>query len=81
MLLRSHKDVLTQFVRSRLKIDVVIWNLPMVVEGLVRKALQEMVDGWNSSFVVAEEMIVDFCFYISPFQSTTSTARPFRACP
>jgi hypothetical protein len=30
---------------------------------------------WNSIFVVAEEMNIDFCFYISPFPSTMLTAR------
>ena len=34
-----------------------------------------MVDCWNRFFDVAEEMNIDFCLYISPFQSATSTAR------
>jgi hypothetical protein len=37
-------------------------------EGLVREALQWDVHCWNSIFDGAEEMDIDFCFYISPFQ-------------
>ena len=41
-------------------------------EGLVRDALQEMMDCWNRFFDVAEEMIIDFYLYISPFLSVTA---------
>ena len=44
----------------------------------IRDALQWMMDDWNRGFDVAEEMDIDFCFYISPFPMVT--ARPFRAC-
>jgi hypothetical protein len=37
------------------------------MEDLVRKALQKIVDGWNSIFVEAEEIVIDFYFYVSPF--------------
>ena len=30
---------------------------------------------WSRVFDVVEEMHIDFCFYISPFPSTMSTAR------
>ena len=45
------------------------------VVGLIRDALQEIVQCWNSVFVIAEKIVVDFCFYVSPFPSTMLTAR------
>jgi hypothetical protein len=47
----------------------------MVVEGLVREALQDIMNCWNSLFDGAEEMNIDFCLYVSPFPSTMLTAR------
>ena len=41
-------------------------------ESLIREALQGMVDCWNSGFEGAEEMVIDFCFYVSPFLSVTA---------
>jgi hypothetical protein len=56
-----------------------IWKWLMVLKGWIRKALQKMVDCWNSLFDVAEEIVIDFCFYISPFPSTMLTARHLHA--
>jgi hypothetical protein len=44
----------------------------MVLNVWIREALQEILDSWNSLFDVAEEMGIDFCFYISPFLSVTA---------
>ena len=49
------------------------------VESLVRDALQEMMNCWNSIFAKAEEMVIDLCFYVSPFPSTMVTARQLHA--
>jgi hypothetical protein len=38
-----------------------------------------MVNYWNGGFDVAEEMDIDFYFYISPFPSTMLTARHLHA--
>ena len=59
------------------------------LEDLVRKALQWMVDCWNSVFEGAEDIGDVFCFYISPFLSVTArqphaTALPLKSyfyCP
>jgi hypothetical protein len=79
--LRTHKYVWTEWVRSRFGHCYGALGLPIVLKVWVRDALQEILDCWNSIFDGAKEMLVDFCPYISPFQSTTSTARPCRACP
>ena len=56
---------------------VLMWDFELAdgVEGLVRDALQEMMDCWNSVFEEAEEIVFDLCFYISPLPSTMLTAR------
>ena len=59
-------------VRSRIVIDVVIWNWLRLLMVWIRDALQWIFDCWNSLFVLAEEMVFDFCFYISPFLSVTA---------
>ena len=56
-------------------IYVVIWNLPMVSVVWIREALQWIFNCWNSDFDGAEEVITDFCLYVSPFPSTMVTAR------
>jgi hypothetical protein len=81
ILLRTRKDVWTLCLQIRFGLYYEDLELANNVEGLVREALQEIVDCWNRFFVEAEEMNIDFCFYVSPFPSTMSTARPFRACP
>ena len=67
------------WVRSRIGIDLMIWNLPTIWGVWIRETLQEIVDCWNKFFDVAEEMDIDFCFYFSPFPSTMLTARHLHA--
>ena len=45
----------------------------------IRKAVQKIVDCWNSIFDGAEEMVIDLCFYVSQFPSTMLTARHLHA--
>ena len=56
-------------VRSRIEIRLMIWNSSMMLKGLIREALQKMINYWNRFFDVAEEMGIDFCLYISPLES------------
>jgi hypothetical protein len=51
--------------RSQAGIDVVILEVSDRLEGLIREAPQKMVNCWNSDFEGAEEIVVDFCFYVS----------------
>ena len=44
----------------------------MMLNTSIREALQWMVDCWNGGFEGAEEMVIDFCFYISPFPMVTA---------
>jgi hypothetical protein len=44
-------------------------EVPDGVGGLVRDALQEILDCWNGIFDVVEEMGIDFCFVVSLSES------------
>jgi hypothetical protein len=52
-----------------------------LIQGLVRHALQKILDCWNNGSVVAEEIGGYFCFYVSPFPMVTARQPHAAALP
>ena len=76
-LFEDGKMVVAMNFREQIQVEIIvmIWKLPTVWQVWIRDALQEILDCWNRFFDVTEDMVIDFCFYVSPFPSTMLTAR------